>query len=146
MVMEKNLLPTAMIEGVSSGKGLRHGHGTHRYKTDDLLERYVGMWSNDEWDGYGKLVLKRWFSCSWTMEPFRLEYGDYEGSDGEVRSGKWAGNWDMLNEGFSRDSYGTEFNGIFNQQGSMTKATLKNQMETDTLGNFITMLTTEREF
>ena len=46
-------------------KGFRHGHGTHhRYKADSMLERFIGMWANDEWDGYGKLVL-RWFQNCW---------------------------------------------------------------------------------
>ena len=98
-------------------KGMRHGHGTHRYKSDDLLERYVGMWSNDKWDGYGKLVLKDGSRVVGKWNRSRLNYGDYEGSDGEIRSGKWRGQWDVLEECFSRNSFGAEFSGFFNQDG-----------------------------
>lgn len=117
-------------------KGLRHGHGTHRYKADDLLERYVGMWSNDEWDGYGKLVLKDGSRVVGKWNRSRLNYGDYEGSDGEVRSGKWAGNWDMLNEGFFKNSYGTEFSGIFNQQGEYDNGYIKKPNGDRYIGEF----------
>ena len=48
----------------------------------------------------GTLVLKKdgpRVTGHWKKD--RLEYGDYEGSDGSVRSGKWRGNWEFLEEG-----------------------------------------------
>ena len=29
-------------------EGMANGHGTLRYKSDDNLEKYVGMWKNDQ--------------------------------------------------------------------------------------------------
>ena len=108
-------------------KGRAHGHGTYRFKEDELLDRYVGMWSNNTWDGYGTLVLKDGSRVTGHWKKDRLEYGDYEGSDGSVRSGKWRGNWEFLEEGFSRDSFGSEFNGLFNGDGSYRSGFIQNQ-------------------
>ena len=82
-------------------KGRAHGHGTYRFKQDELIDRYVGMWANDKWDGYGTLVLTDGSRVTGQWIKDRLEYGDYEGSDGSIRSGKWRGNWEFLEEGFS---------------------------------------------
>jgi len=107
-------------------QGRAHGHGTYRFKQDELVDRYVGMWANDKWDGYGTLVLSDGSRVTGQWVKDRLEYGDYEGSDGSIRSGKWRGNWDFLEEGFSRDTFGTEYNGIFNSDGSYRSGFINN--------------------
>ena len=107
-------------------KSMRHGHGTHRYKSDKLLERYVGMWANDEWDGYGKLVFKDSSRVEGMWNRSNLVYGDYEGADGEVRSGKWYGRWDKLEEGFSKNAFGAEYSGKFNQNGEYENGFIEN--------------------
>ena len=68
-----------------------------------MLERFIGMWANDEWDGYGKLVLKDGSRIVGKWNRNQLEYGDFQGADGEVRSGKWYGDWEKLNEGFFKE-------------------------------------------
>ena len=70
-------------------KGKAHGHGTYRFKQDELIDRYVGMWANDKWDGYGTLVLSDGSRVTGQWVKDRLEYGDYQGSDGTIRSAKW---------------------------------------------------------
>lgn len=107
-------------------KGRAHGHGTYRFKKDELLDRYVGMWSNDTWNGYGTLVLNDGSRVTGHWKKDRLEYGDYEGSDGTIRSGKWRGNWEFLEEGFSRDAFGSEYNGKFNGDGSYRSGFIQN--------------------
>ncbi|NBU86600.1 MAG: hypothetical protein EBS13_04680, partial [Verrucomicrobia bacterium] len=107
-------------------QGRAHGHGTYRFKQDELVDRYVGMWANDKWDGYGTLVLTDGSRVTGQWVKDRLEYGDYEGSDGSIRSGKWRGNWDFLEEGFSRDTFGAEYNGMFNSDGSYRSGFIKN--------------------
>lgn len=107
-------------------KGMAHGHGTFRYKEDEVLNRYVGMWSSDKWNGYGTLVLSDNSRIVGLWQKNRLEYGDFEGSDGSVRSGKWRGDWEFLEEGFSKDSSGTEFNGLFKPDGSYRSGFIKN--------------------
>ena len=79
---------------VNFKKGRAHGHGTYRFKQDELIDRYVGMWANDKWNGYGTLVLTDGSRVTGQWIKDRLEYGDYEGSDGSIRSGKWR-NWDF---------------------------------------------------
>lgn len=118
-------------------KGMSHGHGTFRYKGDDFLDRYVGMWSSDKWNGYGTLVLKDGSRVTGQWMKNRLEYGDYEGSDGSIRSGKWRGDWEFLEEGFSKDAFGSEFNGLFNNDGSYRKGFIKNPNGDLYAGNFI---------
>ena len=95
-------------------------------KKDELLGRYVGMWSNDTWNGYGTLVLNDGSRVTGHWKKDRLEYGDYEGSDGTIRSGKWRGNWEFLEEGFSRDAFGSEYNGKFNGDGSYRSGFIQN--------------------
>ena len=100
------------------------------------LDRYVGMWSNDTWNGYGTLVLKDGSRVTGQWKKDRLEYGDYEGSDGSVRSGKWRGNWEFLEEGFSRDSFGAEYNGLFNGDGSYRSGFIQNPNGDQYAGEF----------
>ena len=80
----KKTFPNGDIYDGQFKKGFRHGHGTHRYKADSMLERFIGMWANDEWDGYGKLVLKDGSRIVGKWNRNQLEYGDFQGADGEV--------------------------------------------------------------
>ena len=45
---------------------------------------------------------------------------------GSIRSGKWRGNWEFLEEGFSRDAFGSEYNGKFNGDGSYRSGFIQN--------------------
>ena len=65
--------------------------GTHRYKSDKLLERYVGMWANDEWDGWVSLFLRivlRLRVCGivqiWFMVIMRVQTGKCSQENGMV--------------------------------------------------------------
>ena len=60
------------------------------------------------------------------MESFKFVYGDYEGADGEVRSGKWYGRWDKLEEGFSKNVFGAEYSGEFNPNGEYENGFIEN--------------------
>jgi hypothetical protein len=117
-------------------KGMAHGHGTYRYKDDQVLDRFLGMWASGKWNGYGTLVLNDGSRVTGQWEKNRLEYGDYEGSDGTIRSGKWRGNWEFLEEGFFLDSFGSEFNGLFNNDGSYKKGFIKNPNGDSFAGEF----------
>ena len=111
---------------VSFKRGGHTGMVPTGLKKDELLDRYVGMWSNDTWNGYGTLVLNDGSRVTGHWKKDRLEYGDYEGSDGTIRSGKWRGNWEFLEEGFSRDAFGSEYNGKFNGDGSYRSGFIQN--------------------
>ena len=107
-------------------KGMGHGHGTFRMKSDSIIDRYTGMWASDKWDGFGTLVLKDGSRINGKWKKNRLEYGDYEGFNGVIKSGKWQGNWEFLSEGFSKNQYGAEFTGSFNSDGSYEKGFMQN--------------------
>ena len=68
MVMVKDHISNSDNYEGQFQKAEAHGHGTYRFKKDELLDRYVGMWSNDTWDGYGTLVLKDGSRSDWTLE------------------------------------------------------------------------------
>ena len=38
-------------------KGLEHGSGTLRFKSDEQIDRYVGMWASGQMEGFGAVVL-----------------------------------------------------------------------------------------
>lgn len=107
-------------------RGKAHGHGTFHYKNDDVLDRFVGMWLNDRWDGFGVLFLQGGSKVSGKWVKDKLEYGNFEGSDGSIRSGKWYGNWEFLEEGYAKNIFGAEFNGLFNADGSYSAGVVAN--------------------
>ena len=132
----KKTFPNGDIYDGQFKKGFRHGHGTHRYKADSILERFIGMWANDEWDGYGKLVLKDGSRIVGKWNRNQLEYGDFQGADGEVRSGKWYGDWEKLEEGFFKNIHGLEFSGVLKADGSYDSGFLKNPNGDSYTGSF----------
>lgn len=108
-------------------KGMEHGYGTIRYKSDETLDRYVGTWNSGKMDGFGALVLTDASRMEGNWRRGRLDYGDYQGSDGEIKRGKWRGNSlseSYLSEGFSRSSLGDEFYGFFETNGAFLKGHL----------------------
>ena len=107
-------------------KGLRHGHGTLRIKKDAILERYSGMWASDRWDGFGTLSLTDGSRITGKWKDNGLEYGDYQGSDGAIKSGKWQGNWEYLDEGYVKNKFGAEFTGTLGPNGGYEKGFLQN--------------------
>lgn len=117
-------------------KGLRHGHGTLRFKEDELLERYSGMWASDEWDGFGTLALRDGSRITGKWKNNSLEYGNYEGSNGEIKSGKWEGNWDYLGEGYVRNEFGAQFSGKLSTNGEYERGFLQNSNGDIYTGNF----------
>ena len=71
-------------------------------------------------DGFGSLVLVNASRLEGSWKNGRLDYGEYQGSDGEIKQGKWRGNSlseSYLSEGRLRSSLGDEFSGLFEPDG-----------------------------
>ena len=124
----RRTFPNADIYEGQFRKGLEHGFGTRRYKSDEMLDRYVGMWSSGKMEGFGALVLTDASRMEGNWKDGRLSHGEYQGVDGEVKTGKWKGNYlneIYLSEGLLRSAAGDEFSGILKNNGQYQKGALK---------------------
>ena len=89
------------------------------------FRRYSGMWASDEWDDLVPSTSRR-FENYWKWKNNSLEYGNYEGSNGEIKSGKWEGNWDYFDEGYIRNEFGAQFSGKLSTNGDYERGFLQN--------------------
>ena len=124
----RRVFPNSDVYDGQFRKGLEHGYGTMRYKSDELLDRYVGMWKSGKMDGFGSLVLTNASRMEGSWKNGRLDYGEYQGSDGQIKHGKWRGNSlseSYLSEGRLRSSIGDEFSGLFEPDGQFLKGHLQ---------------------
>ena len=84
-------------------------------KADKWMGLVPWSWSMlREWKGVGKT--EDWIT------------GEYQGSDGEIKQGKWRGNSlseSYLSEGRLRSSLGDEFSGLFEPDGEFLKGHLQ---------------------
>ena len=101
--------------------GLAHGYGTMDYKSREEIERYSGLWKSGQREGYGTLVFSDSSRMEGHWEDDELLYGDYQGSDGVILSGKWVSS--SLSEGRMKTALNEEFSGTFNPDGSFLKGT-----------------------
>ena len=121
MVTERETFPSGgVFEGLFKN-GLAHGYGTHVYQSNDEIDRYSGLWASGKKEGFGTLI----YSDSSRMEGHwksgELHYGEYQGSDGVILTGKW--NQSSLSEGKMKTEFNEEFTGSFNPDGSFAKGT-----------------------
>ncbi len=95
--------------------GYGHGQGTMRYKADEKLDRYVGNWRSGKRHGFGTLILNDSSRLIGDWKNDVLNYGEYQGSNGVIMSGKWSSEY--LQEGTMRLDDGSEFSGSFIEDG-----------------------------
>ncbi|MEC8043689.1 MAG: hypothetical protein VX130_03755 [Verrucomicrobiota bacterium] len=109
-------------------KGLEHGSGTLRFKSDEEIDRYVGMWASGQMEGFGALVLVDESRMEGEWKNGSLRFGEFQGANGEIKSGRWEGNTIaemFLKEGRVRLPNGDDFSGILDYEGKYRNGSLK---------------------
>ena len=101
--------------------GLAHGYGTRLYQSDEEIDRYSGLWASGKKEGFGTLIYSDSSRMEGHWESDELLYGEYQGSDGVILTGKWKES--VLSEGKMKTEFNEEFTGTFNPDGSFAKGT-----------------------
>ena len=131
-------------------KGLEHGSGTLRFKSDEQIDRYVGMWASGQMEGFGALVFADDSRMEGEWKNGTLRFGELQGANGEIKSGRWEGNTlpeMFLKEGRVRLPNGDDFSGVLDYDGKYRYGSLKSwQMETFLLELFPLEYLKEEEF
>ena len=120
MVMEENVSIRQRFEGLFKN-GLAHGYGSRLYQSDEEINRYSGLWASGKKEGFGTLIYSDSSRMEGHWESDELLYGEYQGSDGVILTGKWKES--VLSEGKMKTEFNEEFTGTFNPDGSFAKGT-----------------------
>ena len=101
--------------------GVAHGYGSRLYQSDEEIDRYSGLWASGKKEGFGTLIYSDSSRMEGHWESDELLYGEYQGSDGVILTGKWKKS--VLSEGKMKTEFNEEFTGTFNPDGSFAKGT-----------------------
>ena len=101
--------------------GYLHGYGSYLYKSSEEFDRYSGLWESGKREGFGTLVLTDSSRMEGHWNKDELLYGEYQGSNGVIFSGKWRQS--SLSEGRKKSELNEEFTGSFNPDGTYDHGT-----------------------